>query len=92
VTSSARFRRSEGVHARRFDDEIVLLDLQGGRYYGLDEVGADVWEALSDGATVEDVVARLHDRYDVERARLEQDVRALVDDLMRSGLLVAEGA
>ncbi len=35
-----RFRVAAHVHARRFDDEVVVLDLGAGEYYSLDAVGS----------------------------------------------------
>jgi len=71
----------EGVIAKMVGSEMVLLDYDRGIYYGLNPVGARVWQLLSDGSTVEQVVDRLTDEYDVARAALEADVAALLREL-----------
>jgi hypothetical protein len=75
------------VHARRFDEEIVIVDLKAGVYFGLDEVGAAIWEELLRGRTLPEVAAALEASYDVPLAKLAEDVRALVDALLTRGLL-----
>ena len=39
-------RRSRTAMARRVGDEMVILDVASGRYFGLNEVGAFVWDRL----------------------------------------------
>ena len=71
----------EGVIAKMVGSEMVLLDYGRGIYYGLNGVGARVWQLLAGGATVDEVIDRLTDEYDVARATLETDVAALLRDL-----------
>ena len=67
--------------------EAVVLDLGEGIYYGLDEVGARIWELVKEPRAVGDVRDRLLAEYDVERDRCEQDVIALVSELAENGLV-----
>ena len=40
------------VMARTVGDETVILDLASGTYYGLDPVGARMWQLMTDGQTL----------------------------------------
>jgi hypothetical protein len=84
----ATFAPAHGVHARRFDEELVLLDLAGGNYYALDEVGAQIWEALSHGRTPEQIAADLVERYETDLGTLRADVEELTRTLLDRGLLI----
>ena len=77
----------QSVIAKMVGSEIVLLDYDRGIYYGLNPVGARVWQLLGDGSTPEEIVARLTDEYDVARATLEADVAALLRDLQAKELV-----
>jgi hypothetical protein len=83
------FRPAPHVVAKTVGDELVLLDYEGGVYYGLDAVGSRVWELLTAGATVTDAVDALTREYDVAREDLQRDVERLVAELEESGLLTA---
>lgn len=72
---------------KKVGDETVLLDFDAGVYYGLDSVGARVWELLADGQTVPRILDVLMDEYEVAREVLEHDVAALLADLVASGLV-----
>jgi hypothetical protein len=73
--------------ARQVGDETVLLDLASGNYYGLDPVGARIWQLLGEGKTLAQVCDVLVAEYEVPRATLESDVEQLVGQLGEKGLL-----
>ncbi len=67
--------------------EVVLLNLVTEAYYGLDEIGARMFEILQAGGRLDDAVATLLDDYAVDQATLETDLRALAAELVKHGLL-----
>ncbi len=85
--TSDRFQVAEHVHAREFDGEMVVLDLQSGTYFGLDEVGAFCWQALGAGRAVSEVAGEIAAVYDVSRDEALRDLLALADELLQRHLV-----
>lgn len=83
-----RVRIPQEVLARQVGGETVMLDLAKGAYFGLDPVGARMWQLLAEGRTLADVRDAIGEEYDVSREDAERDLLALVADLMAQGLLV----
>ena len=77
------------VMARQVGDETVILHLGSGNYYGLDPVGARVWQLLAEGRTPAQACAQMLAEYEVAPAQLEADLRTLLQDLLANGLLTA---
>jgi Coenzyme PQQ synthesis protein D (PqqD) len=77
--------------AREVGDEVVILDLETGTYYGLDRVGARIWSLLSAGRTLDEVRQAILAEYEVERSRLESDIDRLLVQLVESQLADATG-
>lgn len=75
------------VMSRQVGDETVILDLGSGTYFGLDPVGARIWQLLAEGSQLEDVVTTLLGEFDVAEGRLRDDTRKLVDELITRGLI-----
>ena len=67
--------------------EAAILNLKNGVYYGLDPVGARVWQLLQEPRTVNEIRDVLLDEFDVESARCEQDLLALLEKLAAEGLI-----
>lgn len=80
-------RRSHDVLVREVDGELVLLALDAGEYYGLDHVGARIWELLGDGNRLRDVAADMTRTYDVDEGQARADLLELVAELMGRGLV-----
>ena len=88
IRAEDRVRVAKDVHVREFDGELVVLDLQKGDYFGVNEVGARLWEGLALGKSPAEIAAELAPVYDVEPARLIADLVALTNELAARGLVV----
>ena len=78
---------SETVFAQEVDGEMVLLDMESENYFGLDEVGTAIWQAMQEKETLQEVLEVLLDQYDVEAEVLERDLSDFVGKLLESGLV-----
>jgi hypothetical protein len=68
-------------------DEVVILHLANGVYYGLNPLGARIWQLVQQPRRVSDVRDHILAEYAVERERCERDVLALLQDLQAAGLI-----
>jgi hypothetical protein len=79
------------VH-RAFPTETVLLNLQTGRYHGLNPVAGRMLEELERQETVEAAAAIVADEYGQPSDEVERDLCQLCIDLARRGLVVIDVA
>lgn len=86
---STRFRSRSGVSAARQAGTTILLDLNRGQYYTLNEVGGRIWDMLEHGASASDILTRLAHEYDVAREPLEADTKAMLERLQEAKLIEA---
>ena len=85
--STPAFSFPKTVLARDVDGEMVLLDLVGEQYYGLNEVGALIVGKLTTTPRESAMVA-LRAQLVVDPAVLQADVDALIGQLVAKGLLI----
>jgi len=85
--TSRRFSAASEVHARKFHDELVVLNLRTGEYFSLDAFATQIWERLVAGDDLEQIVLELAPNYAVEASELQRDVERFADELVRSGLV-----
>jgi ornithine carbamoyltransferase len=78
---------ADTVFAQEVDGEMVLLDMESENYFGLDEVGTAIWQAMQEYETLQEVLNALLEQYDVEAEVLEKDLSDFVDKLLESGLV-----
>jgi hypothetical protein len=85
-----RLRVNGSVVSAELENEAVLLNVETGIYFGIDAVGTEIWKLLEEGATEDEIVARLLEEYDVEAAELRTDVIEFLDVLQKNGLAQAD--
>ena len=69
--------------------EAVILDMQRGVYFGLNAVGASVWKQLREPKTLEELRSAIVAEYNVEVGRCERDIKDLLAQLLKHGLIEA---
>jgi hypothetical protein len=67
--------------------EAAILNLKSGVYFGLNPIGARIWELIQEPKGAKEIVEALLQEYDVERERCEADVMQLLQDLSEHGLI-----
>jgi len=70
------------------DDEFVILSIERGSYYGLDDVGSEIWRRLATPVRVGALCDELTAQYDADRATIERDVLALLEKLISERLVL----
>ena len=92
VPSQERLRRQEGVLAQETNGQTVLLRLDDGGYYAIDEVGARIWELCDGERSVGAVLDALCSEFDAPEQTIRADGLEFIDDLRRERLLVVDAA
>lgn len=88
----SRPQRRERVLTQHAAGTLVLLDLDGGQYYSLDEVSARVWELCDGEHEVDGIVAAISAEYDAPVETIYEDVLAFLEEMEDEKLLVAGAA
>ena len=87
ISFDHRVQVPEHVATRDLDGELVLLNYDSETYFGLDEVGTRMLEVLRSSPTIDAGVDQLLAEFDVEPARLREDVQELLRRLVDGGLV-----
>jgi hypothetical protein len=76
---------------RELDGEAVILNLETGRYFGLDAVGTRIWQLLDSHRTLRRTLEALEAEFDAPSARLASDLTEFVGTLRSRGLVSVSG-
>jgi coenzyme PQQ biosynthesis protein PqqD len=88
---SQRPTRRDGVLAQEAQGQTVLLRVDDGSYYALDEIGAMIWGLADGDRSLEAIVDSLAAEFDAPREVLTSDVLDFVSELEREQLLQVAG-
>ena len=72
---------------RKVDDEVVGLALEQSEYFTPNATATELWSLLAEGTTEEALAAHLVERFGIDSATAQDDVRTFVNALRDRGLL-----
>jgi hypothetical protein len=81
--------RTDDLHWREVDGEIVALEERGSTYLAANSSGGVLWRLLAHGATRDELAAALVDAYGIEAAAAAADADRFVEQVREAGLLAA---
>jgi hypothetical protein len=81
IADATIISRSPSVVTAEVDGEVVMMSIEQGQYFGLDDIGSDIWKRLDPPCAFADLIDRLAADYDADRASIAADVRALLESM-----------
>lgn len=90
ISMQSNIIRSTAPVEAPVDDELVMADIDAGKYYGLNDIATAIWQNLETKITVHDLCAKLCESYDVTHEQCAADVLAFLKELAERNLVVIE--
>ena len=87
LSASTTFVVAKEVLATELGSEFVMLNLADGIYYGLDEVGGEIWKLLATPVTAAEICRAISSSFDVEPDECRADVQQFLESLASRGLI-----
>ena len=75
----------------KLGEEAAILGLKNSVYYGLNAVGARVWELLREPKSLAEVQAAIVSEYDVSSEQAEKDLLQFMRGMLAEGLVELSG-
>lgn len=69
------------------DGEKVMLSVENGKYYNFGEIGGVIWDYMKEPIKINQLVAILIDKYDVEQIQCEQQVISFLEQMLAENLI-----
>lgn len=79
-------RNPDIIHTE-MDDEIVMINLDRGEYYGLDNIGSEIWEMLEGEISVMHLCEVLGKKYRVGSEQCLKDILPFLKEMVENEVL-----
>lgn len=86
MTPQSEVKACEEVISTELDGEAVLMHVSRGLYYGLNPVGAAIWDLMKQPVSVQCLCDAVCEQFEVAPEVVERDVLALLEELRENGL------
>jgi hypothetical protein len=86
--NESKFIIPDNVTWKNFDSGIVLLKLNSGNYYTLNETSTLIWRGIMDGITESEILTQILDEYDCGEDCARADMYEQISFFLEEGLIV----
>jgi len=73
--------------ATEVDGEVLMMNIESGNYFGLNEVASFIWRQLETPMSARALCAAIAGEFDVPSEQCEADTLAFLDGMVKDGLL-----
>ena len=87
IEMNSTVEQTPGQIVSDMNGEKVMLSVANSRYYNLGVIGGDIWEIIKDPITIEKVVNKLLEKYDVTQEECQNQVQSYLLTLKKEGLI-----
>ena len=84
---SAKYIQNKTVIQSKIGDEVVMLDMDSGFYFGLNSVASIIWMKLESAKSFEEVVNELLEEFSIDRQTCVNDTRVFWDQLLEKNII-----
>ena len=80
--------RNANLMASAIDDEVVMMDMEQGQYFGLNAVGAHIWALLETPYSRDEIILNVKDNFEAPNtSALEKDVLDFIQTMIDNKLI-----
>jgi Coenzyme PQQ synthesis protein D (PqqD) len=87
LTLNSIIQRDSEVIAAGADQDLIMVSIATGSYYGLSDVGREIWDAIERPIRISDLVADLTASYEIDSGSCEQQTLSFLEALLDEGLV-----
>jgi hypothetical protein len=82
-----RFIQNKTIVQSKIGEEVVMLDMESGFYFGLNSVASVIWGMLAEEIGFEKLIDQLIAQFEVERSICEADTQELLDQMLEKNII-----
>ena len=87
IESNTRLERNPDLVSTQVEGEEIILSIENGQYYGLNDVATRIWELLKTPLAFEELLTQLQSEYDVTPDQCQSDTLTLLNKLQDESLI-----
>lgn len=83
-----KFQRNNKTISGRLQDELVMMDIEKGKYFSLNPVATRIWDLLEKPLALDELCGLLMDEYEVEEEQCRSEVEELLTEMVKLGIVL----
>ena len=90
LTTRAKLSRNIEIITNEIDDEILMMSIEDGKYYGLNPVGSEIWKLIEEPKTIEEIIPALMDIFDIVEESCRKESLDFIESMIKNNIILIE--
>lgn len=82
-----KYLRNSDLITASLDEDLVMLDIEQGKYFSLNPVASSIWEYLKTPGSAEEITVFLEQEYDVSTEQCVLETAKFLKEMLELGLV-----
>lgn len=82
------YTQNKDIIGSPIDDEMVMMDVDKGSYFGLNSMGSEIWNLIEEPMTIQQLVNTLTDEYEISQNECETEITKFIEALVDVNLVI----
>ncbi|MGF7078502.1 PqqD family protein [Mucilaginibacter sp. UYCu711] len=92
ITEASLIQRNESKFlASALGEEIVMMNTDNGAYIGVNSVGSDIWNLLSEPIQTDRLVDEVGKMYDIDTEELKTEINNFLQRMLKHDMIIVTG-
>jgi Coenzyme PQQ synthesis protein D (PqqD) len=83
-----KYIRNNSTISGKLNDELVMMDIQKGKYFSLNPIATRIWDLLEKPLSLNELCALLMEEYEVEADQCLAEVAEHLEEMVKLGLVI----
>ena len=89
LTDTTKISRVGDTAFTKLDDQVVMMDVESGNYYGLNPVASRIWELTENPTTISEICQTLEREFDVTLEMCQKETIDFLEKLLEFKIIEA---
>ncbi len=82
-----KYIQNKKVIQSAIGEEVVMLDIDSGFYFGLNSVASIIWRKLEKEISLEEIISELLEDYNIDEVTCENETRIFLNQLLEKNII-----
>lgn len=82
-----KYIQNKKVIQSAIGEEVVMLDMDSGFYFGLNSVASIIWRKLEKEISFEEIISELLEDYNIDEVTCENETRIFLNQLLEKNII-----
>lgn len=82
-----KYIRNNETISGRLHDEMVMMDIDKGKYYSMNPVATNIWELLEKPLSVDQLSQKMIQDYEVDASTCKKDVKKFIGEMLSLSII-----